>query len=75
MPYKSIASLPDSVKDHLPKHAQEIFLEAFNAAWQQYKSPSKRKDDASLEETAMKVAWGAVKKKYRKNVDGKWVEK
>ena len=32
MPYKSISDLPDSVSDHLPKHAQEIFQAAFNSA-------------------------------------------
>lgn len=36
MPYKQIADLPDSVKDNLPKHAQEIFRAAFNSAEQQY---------------------------------------
>jgi cation transport regulator len=25
MPYQEIADLPDSVRDHLPNHAQEIF--------------------------------------------------
>ncbi len=32
MPYKQIADLPDSVKENLPKHAQEIFRAAFNNA-------------------------------------------
>lgn len=34
MPYKSINDLPSPVKDHLPKHAQEIFLEAVRQALQ-----------------------------------------
>jgi len=25
MPYNSISELPDSVRDNLPKHAQEIY--------------------------------------------------
>ena len=25
MPYKSISDLPDSVRDNVPKHAQEIY--------------------------------------------------
>ena len=69
MPYKSIADLPDSVRDHLPSHAQEIYKKAFNSAFDEYKerSPEKR------EETAHKVAWSAVKKKYRKDEkSGKW---
>jgi len=36
MPYKQITQLPDSVKNNLPKHAQEIYKEAFNSAEDQY---------------------------------------
>lgn len=74
MPYKSISSLPDSIKEHLPKHAQEIFMEAFNHAWEQYSDPSKRRGDDSREEVSRKVAWAAVKKHYHKKSDGKWVK-
>ena len=56
MPYHSNAELPDSVKDNLPKHAQEIYREAFNSAWDQYEDPDERRGDASREETAHKVA-------------------
>lgn len=69
MPYKSINDLPDNVRDVLPRHAQEIFQEAFNSAFDEYaeRGPEGR------EETAFKVAWAAVKKKYRKNdKTGKW---
>ena len=69
MPYHSNAELPDSVKDHLPKHAQDIYREAFNSAWDEYKDPDRRRGDASREETAHKVAWAAVKKKYEKRGD------
>ena len=51
------------------EHAQQIFLEAFNHAWQEYASPSKRYAGASLEETAMRVAWAAVKRTYVKAGD------
>ena len=36
MPYKQITQLPESVKNNLPKHAQEIYKEAFNSAEDQY---------------------------------------
>jgi cation transport regulator len=75
MPYDKISDLPDSVKDNLPKHAQEIYKEAYNSAWDQYDDPEERRGDASREETAHRVAWAAVKKKYEKNDDGKWREK
>lgn len=74
MPYKSTQDLPDSVKNALPKGAQEIFREAFNSAWDSYSDPSKRKGGSGREETAMRIAWSAVKKKYEKK-DGKWRSK
>ncbi len=75
MPYNSISELPDSVRDNLPKHAQEIYKEAFNSAWDHYADPEKRRDDASREETAHRVAWSAVKDQYEKDRDGKWKPK
>ena len=64
MPYRSIADLPPRIREHLPLHAQEIFLEAFNHAWEEYASPAKRYAGSSLEETANRVAWAAVKRRY-----------
>jgi len=72
MPYKSNDELPDSVRNNLPKHAQEIYRKAFNSAWDEYKNPKDRRGDDSREEVAHKVAWSAVKKEYQKE-DGKWV--
>jgi cation transport regulator len=75
MPYTTLTQLPKSVKDNLPKHAQEIYKEAYNSAWEQYDEPHERRGDASREETAHKVAWNAVKAKYEKGGDSKWHEK
>ena len=61
--------------DSLPEHAQEIYKEAHANALQQYQKPEKRRGGKrqSVEEVAHKVAWAAVKKKYKK--DGtKWVK-
>ena len=67
MPYDNIRDLPDSVKDNIPSHAQEIYKSAFNSAWEEYKHD---------EERAHRVAWAAVKDKYAKDEKtGKWVEK
>ena len=63
MPYSSVSELPKGVQD-LPGHAKKIFMSAFNAAYKQYNS----------EEKAFKVAWAAVKNKYKKEGD-KWVTK
>jgi cation transport regulator len=67
--------LPDSVRDRLPKHAQEIYQAAYNNAWEEYKDASDRRGDASREETAHRVAWSAVKEKYAKGDDGQWRSK
>ena len=74
MPYENLSDLPDSVKNHLPKHAQEIYKEAYNNAWDQYADPDKRRSDDSREEVAHKVAWSAVKEKYEKKNE-QWVRK
>jgi len=68
MPYRTIRDLPDRVRAHLPSVAQRIYREAFNHAWVEYAA---RKD---REAVAHKVAWSAVKRKYRKQGND-WVEK
>lgn len=60
MPYRTNEDLPDSVRSHLPPHAQDIFREAFNHAWEEYAA---RGDPEAI---AFRVAWAAVKKRYRK---------
>jgi len=52
-------------KDNLPKHAQEIYKEAFNSAEDQY----------GEEGRAHATAWSAVEQKYEKNDQGNWVQK
>lgn len=74
MPYARKSELPESVRDSLPEHAQEIYREAFNSAWKEYDEPRERRGDASREETAHRVAWSAVKKQYEKS-DGRWRRK
>jgi len=73
MPYDKKEDLPDRIKENLPKHAQDIFKEAYNHALEEYKDPNKRRDDSTLEEVAHKVAWAAVKNKYHKDdKSGEW---
>lgn len=75
MPFPTLSDLPDSVRDNLPHHAQEIYLSAFNSAWDEYKDPEERRDDASREEVAHRVAWSAVKQSYEKSESGDWKKK
>lgn len=73
MPYKSTNELPDSVQGVLPSHAQDVYKEAFNSAYDQYDKPEQRRGEADREETAHRVAWSAVKKAgYEKGEDGQW---
>ena len=75
MPYSSNSDLPDNVTNVLPEHAQDIFREAFNSAYDEYKDPDDRRGDDSREDVARKVAWAAVKKSYAKGDDGRWHQK
>jgi cation transport regulator len=60
MPYFTTDDLPSSIRNHLPEHAQDIYKEAFNHAWEEYAS------DPRQEEIAHRVAWAAVKRAYVK---------
>lgn len=76
MPYEKLKDLPESVRENLPRHAQEIYRAAFNSAWEQYEDPEERRGDASREEVAHKVAWAAVKHEYEKDErTGEWQPK
>lgn len=76
MPYQTTNQLPASVRDHLPPHAQDIFLHAFNNAWNEYANPAKREGNESQEQAAFRVAWAAVKHEYQKNdATGQWEPK
>lgn len=68
MPYATNDDLPGPVRQHLPKHAQDIYREAFNHAFAAYAG------DARREEIAHRTAWAAVKKHYVK-ADGNWVSR
>jgi cation transport regulator len=69
MPYATTRDLPPAAR-RLPPHAQETFLSAFNNAWQSYADRSLHEQ----EEIAFRIAWAAVKKRYRKQ-GGVWVAK
>ena len=72
---KRKGSVPEKLKKVLPLGAQKIYAEVYAHAYENYDKPSKRRGDASREETASRVAWSAVKKKYEKSSSGKWVKK
>ncbi len=68
MPYRTNEDLPNSVRQHLPPHAQDIYREAFNHAF------AAHADDPRQEEIAHRIAWAAVKRTYVKMGDS-WVSR
>ena len=68
MPYASNEDLPRAIRGHLPAHAQDIYRGAFNSAWINYRNRTAKE----REEIAHRVAWAAVKRRYRKEGD-EWV--
>jgi cation transport regulator len=68
MPYATNEDLPASVRNHLPRSAQDIYREAFNHAWLTDAGRTRH------EEIAHRVAWAAVKRRYHKSRDGIWQE-
>jgi cation transport regulator len=70
MPYPSISDLPEPVRAHLPLHAQEIFRAAFNDAWARHANMA----PGDLEAAAHRIAWAAVKRRYRKRGE-QWIER
>jgi cation transport regulator len=65
MPWKTNSDLPDSVKSNLPSEAQSQFREVANSVL----------SSGGSEESAMRQAWGVVKRKWKKGTNGKWIKK
>lgn len=59
-----------TVPDTLSGHARDIYRGAFSGA---YEGTCKERSDRDA--CAAKIAWAAVKNKYRKNAEGEWVKK
>lgn len=65
MPYATNADLPPPVRRVLPEHAQDIYREAFNHAFARHGSGD--------ESRARRIAWAAVKRRYTRIADGRWI--
>lgn len=65
MPYKTIAELPASVKDHLPTKAPRMFMHVVNT----------QEERGLSTERAFASAWSQIKEHYTKDPDtGQWHE-
>jgi cation transport regulator len=75
MPRGKLSERTKKQIDTLPEKARRTFKKAHESALKQYKNPSKRRSKSDTpEKVAHKVAWSAVKKKYKKSGE-KWVSK
>ena len=74
MPYNRKSELPDALRNNLPDHAQEIYMEAYNNAWKAYAKQNDGHGGDTREEVAHMVAWSAVKKEFVRKTY-KWVRK
>lgn len=68
MPYATNSDLPPPVRHVLPRHAQDIYREAFNHAFAAHAADPRR------EEAAHRIAWAAVKRSYVK-VGDTWTQR
>lgn len=66
MPYARNSDLPETIRRHLPPHAQDIYRAAFNRAFAAHEG------DPRQEEAAHRIAWAAVKRRYVK-VGDSWI--
>lgn len=75
MPRGKLSERTKKQIDALPENAKRTFKKAHESALKEYKDPEKRRRKSDTPEgVAHKVAWSAVKKKYKKSGD-KWVSK
>jgi cation transport regulator len=69
--YENINDLPKIVRN-LPKPAKNLYLKAFNSAWDEFADVE---TESSREKAAQEAAWSAVKGEYEKDEDtGEWVK-
>ena len=69
MPWKNITDLPPEIRKDLPAEAQKLFLGSLNSAYD-----GTCKDRTDREASAIRIAWGTVKKQFKQE-NGKWVRK
>lgn len=65
MTYQQLENLPSEVTEKLPRHGQQIFMAAYNAA----------SENGMDEKNATQVAWNSVENSYRKDSNGNWESK
>jgi cation transport regulator len=65
MTYESKEELPDTIRDVLPEQAQELYVEAYNEAWEAY--DERWSSELGREGVANREAWASVKQEFVQN--------
>jgi cation transport regulator len=68
MPFRSNSELPETVRRHLPRPAQDVYRAAYNHAY------AARLGDPQRVKSARRVAWKAVKHSFVK-VGAHWIDR
>ena len=69
MIYKRVSDLPVEIAQSLPTGADYIYLREYRLAWDNIAEDT---DELRRHETAHRVAWSAVRRKYELDDKGKW---
>ena len=67
MQYEAVKQLPVTIRNVLPEEAQEIYLKAYNQAWEEFTKEDHR--GLNQQGLAHQQAWGAVKQEYVFDLD------
>jgi cation transport regulator len=71
MSYQSRDELPETIRDILPPEVQDVYIDAYNTAWDVYEDSSTQTLDR--ESVAHRVAWDAVNREFVHNTQrGIW---
>ena len=75
MSFNETYDLPDHVKNVLPLYGQQLYYVAFIRACEECQHGLDKNDKLTMEESAHKAAWEAVKNEYEINENGDWVKR
>jgi cation transport regulator len=74
MEYKKLEDLPDTLRESLPKEAQNIYIKAFKKAWDEYEE--KQGGDMDRESVAHRQGMKKVRDEFVFHEDtGEWYRK
>lgn len=72
MIYTTVTDLPQTIRNELPEHAQEIYRAAYNLTVEEHRASGQNPDEGELHETADQAAWMRVQMEYDRDDSGEW---